>query len=399
MVAMSVATTDNTPFYCLPAALNFRANLCGGEEAIHRYIRDVSQRGADLLAMVLGTEVMDDLDPGEGLKAMGSVEGHVVGRQGEGSSRWVGGLRDCAMANVLLPLMIMSQDGRKASQGGSLGLGPGGAGSAGGLSPFGGMRRSPSPSRRSPMAQGLGLGGGSSRPELGSRSPSLGVTSFVPGHAYSRSSPGPLPNPTRSPSLPLARSHSPQYNSDASAAAARSPYVQRRQHSPNSPFAYPERKNSSGPLGITIHAADVPTHVAWMEKTLVEEFNTFVAVYEYKGRMWVRISGQIYLELKDFEWLGGVLRGLCERVGWGESLRQGAAEEGEGDEEELVTPEYVDRVGRGLEKKLPIRVDTGFGGATLSQAGIGSPVSGGTTATSSTGVRRFDVRVGKWVDG
>ncbi len=77
--------------------------------------------------------------------------------------------------------------------------------------------------------------------------------------------------------------------------------------------------HSAGP--IIIQEADVHTHVAWMQKVLVDEFNTFVAIYEYDGKLWTRISGQIYLELKDFEWLGGVLKGLCERVRVGESLR------------------------------------------------------------------------------
>jgi len=378
-----VATADNTPYYCVPAALNFRNNICGGEEEIYRYIRDVAQRGADLLAMVLGTEVMDDLDPGEGLKAMGSVEGHVVSRQGEGSSRWVGGLRDCAMANVLLPLTII---GGNATHGGSLGLGPGGAGNAGGLSPFAGMRRSPSPSRRSPASQGLGVNG-SLRPEMGSRSPSL----FNLGHSYSKSNPGPVQNPSRSPSLPLPRSHSPQYmNVD----------MQRRQHSPNSPFAYPERKNSCGRLSIMIDAADVPTHVAWMQRMLVEEFNTFVAVYEYKDRMWVRISGQIYLELKDFEWLGGVLRSLCERVGWGESLKAdydaSPAEMDPRDRRPSEPYTAPERVGRSLAQlNLGLQTDL-----EVSQAGLDSASTAGTsTAASATGVRRFDVRVGRWVDG
>jgi len=381
-----VATADNTPYYCVPAALNFRNNICGGEEDIYRYIRDVAQRGADLLAMVLGTEVMDDLDPGEGLKAMGSVEGHVVSRQGEGSSRWVGGLRDCAMANVLLPLTII---GGNTTHGGSLGLGPGGAGNAGGLSPFAGMRRSPSPSKRSPASQGLGVNGGL-RPEMGSRSPSL----FTPGHSYSRSN----PHPARSPSLPLPRSHSPHHvNLESS---SRPSFIQRRQHSPNSPFAYPERKNSSGLLNITIDAADVPTHIAWIERMLVEEFNTFVAVFEYKDRMWVRISGQIYLELKDFEWLGGVLRSLCERVGWGESLKADYdASPGEIDPRDRRSSEQhiaSERVGRGFEK-LNLGLETNF---TVSQAGLESASTASvSTATSATGLRRFDVRVGKWVDG
>ena len=66
--------------------------------------------------------------------------------------------------------------------------------------------------------------------------------------------------------------------------------------------------------------ADVQTHIAWMEKTLAYEYNTFVAIYQYNGKLWTRICGQIYLELRDFEWLGGVLKTLCERVKAGESL-------------------------------------------------------------------------------
>ncbi len=241
-----VATTDNAPYYCVPAALNFRQNLCKGEEAIYSYIRDIAQRGADLLAMLLGTEVMDDMAEGSGLRTMGSYEASDKRDGG-----WAGGMRDCAMANILLPITIVGAYSR-----GSISMGPGGAGGAGGLSPA--LRQS---------SYGF---------------PSASVASQL--RSASASSGGLLGEPKRSTS-PL-----------------------------NSPSLL-----SAGPT--IIQEADVPSHVTWLQKTLIDEFNTFVAIYEYDGKLWTRISGQIYLELKDFEWLGGVLKSLCERVRVGESLR------------------------------------------------------------------------------
>jgi len=223
-----VATADNTSYYCIPAAINFRQNLCGGEERIYEYIRDNAQRGADMIAMLLGTEVMDDLDPGLGLKAMGSYEASTG--QDQVSRKWAGGLRDCAMANVVLPITIL---GTERSTG-SIRLGPGGTGNGGGLSP-GYHKR-------------LSLGGCSTL-----------VAPPVSGNSIET---------------------------------------------------------------VTINKEEVSTVVNWMQETLVNEFNTFVAIYEYHGQIWMRISGQIYLELKDWEWLGGVLKHLCERVGDGEFTRK-----------------------------------------------------------------------------
>lgn len=228
-----VATADNAPFYCVPAAINYRQNLCGGEEAIYNYIRDNAQRGADMIAMLLGTEVMDDLDQGSGLKAMGSYEASTG--QEQVTRRWAGGLRDCAMANIVLPITILG-----AERNGSVRLGPGGAGSGGGLSPS------------------LGAG---KRPSLGGRRLSSGteVSYFT---------------------------EAPQSSTDIEPT--------------------------------TVKLEEVAQVVNWMQESLVNEFNTFVPIFEYHGRIYTRISGQIYLELKDFEWLGGVLKGLCERVGAGE---------------------------------------------------------------------------------
>ncbi|TVY62748.1 Hercynylcysteine sulfoxide lyase [Lachnellula suecica] len=75
-----VATSDDTAWMCLPAALKFRDEACGGEEAIYTYLQKIAREGGDKIAEILGTEVMQE--PGL-----------------EDSE-----LRRCAMVNVRLPL-------------------------------------------------------------------------------------------------------------------------------------------------------------------------------------------------------------------------------------------------------------------------------------------------------
>jgi selenocysteine lyase/cysteine desulfurase len=58
----------------------------------------------------------------------------------------------------------------------------------------------------------------------------------------------------------------------------------------------------------------------WMLDTLMNEFKTFIAIYYFQDAWWARMSGQIYLDMEDFEWAGRVLKELCERVGKGEYL-------------------------------------------------------------------------------
>ena len=314
-----VATADNSPYYCVPAAMNFRQNLCkGGEDGIYEYIRDIAQRGADLLALVLGTEVMDELDEGRGLKTMGSLE---ASDRREGKN-WAGSLRDCAMSNVLLPIHISG-----ANIVGSIAAGPGGAGSAGGLSPLHGQGRKSS--------YGFPSSGYSPVNSLAPTALEPPGAPWMKGELINSS-------PQGSPSL--------------------------------SPAA-------SGP--IIIQKEDVPTHTAWMEKTLINEFNTFVVIYEYNGKMWTRICGQIYLELRDFEWLGGVLKSLCERVRMGEPLRQ----QSEREDDRLSRAKT--RGGSGMS------VDLEALGRSVSEVRLGEPLfSAGGSATSS---KRFDVTTGSWV--
>ncbi|TVY55757.1 Hercynylcysteine sulfoxide lyase [Lachnellula cervina] len=56
----------------------------------------------------------------------------------------------------------------------------------------------------------------------------------------------------------------------------------------------------------------------WLNATAVKEFDTYLQIDFHAGIMWVRLSGQIYLEVKDFEWVGFKLKALCERLTSGE---------------------------------------------------------------------------------
>ena len=70
-----------------------------------------------------------------------------------------------------------------------------------------------------------------------------------------------------------------------------------------------------------VREEDAPAVTQWLVLTMVEKHHTFMAVVFYAGCWWVRLSGQIYLEAKDFDWAGEVLKGLCERVQKGDHLK------------------------------------------------------------------------------
>ncbi|KAG9540159.1 PLP-dependent transferase, partial [Aureobasidium melanogenum] len=60
----------------------------------------------------------------------------------------------------------------------------------------------------------------------------------------------------------------------------------------------------------------------WISATLVDEYNTFIAIIFYGGAWWVRLSAQIYLTMDDWQWAGTVLKQVCERVSKGQALRE-----------------------------------------------------------------------------
>ncbi|KAI0551237.1 pyridoxal phosphate-dependent transferase [Xylaria curta] len=69
-------------------------------------------------------------------------------------------------------------------------------------------------------------------------------------------------------------------------------------------------------LPIDVELATISTQ-DWMMRTMVKEYKTFVALIIHAGRLWARLSAQVYLDIDDFEWAGHMLLELCERVNQG----------------------------------------------------------------------------------
>ena len=159
-----IATTDTTPYMCIPEALEFREDVCGGEERVRDYCTRIARDGGERMAAMLGTCVLENRS---------------------------GTLRRCCFANVQLPLEVEREETIHATE----------------------------------VSRVVGSSGQGN--------------------------------------LPAEEAHA---------------------------------------------AAD------WITMTSVKEFDTFIATRYYGGTFWVRISGQVYLELHDFEWAATVLLDLCGRV-------------------------------------------------------------------------------------
>jgi selenocysteine lyase/cysteine desulfurase len=56
----------------------------------------------------------------------------------------------------------------------------------------------------------------------------------------------------------------------------------------------------------------------WLHRTLSDGYGTFLQTLFYGGAFWARLSGQVYLELSDFEGLVPSLKEVCERANKGE---------------------------------------------------------------------------------
>ncbi|KAG8526535.1 uncharacterized protein KY384_008735 [Bacidia gigantensis] len=187
-----VATQDVTPYLCVEAALQFRNEVCGGEERIRAYCVDVAAKGAEIARERWGTRVVY----GSG------------GREGSGG-----------MVNVELPIDVVVDSS-----------GEGGEGHDG----------------ASTVANG-------------------------------------------------------DIKGDRERAAR---------------------------AEITVQEAGVVAN--WMAEKLIAEYDTYAALYFHAGKLWVRFSGQIYLEVEDMERGVKALSELCERVKSGEWKKQGHSEGLEG---------------------------------------------------------------------
>lgn len=166
-----VATSDDTPYLCIPAAIQFRKDVCGGEARIHEYMWKLANEAAEVFAAALGTEVIQEPDVAD----------------------WRDSLyRRCAMTTVRLPIPV--RDGWEKD--------------------------------------------------------------------------------------------------------------------PRTGFGAEGRRSLCEPLD-----ADKAAGVCrWMQDTLVERFGTFLPVFPHGGWLWTRLSAQVYLEKRDFEWAAEVFKGLCDEV-------------------------------------------------------------------------------------
>lgn len=56
----------------------------------------------------------------------------------------------------------------------------------------------------------------------------------------------------------------------------------------------------------------------WMLQKMASDYNTFLQTLFYGGAWWARLSGQVYLELDDFQSVVPSLKELCARANRGE---------------------------------------------------------------------------------
>lgn len=67
-----------------------------------------------------------------------------------------------------------------------------------------------------------------------------------------------------------------------------------------------------------IAESDVTVVKQWMFRVMMDEYKTFMMLYAIGNRLFVRISAQIYLDMKDYEFAARVLGDICSRVAGGE---------------------------------------------------------------------------------
>ncbi|KAF1976497.1 PLP-dependent transferase [Bimuria novae-zelandiae CBS 107.79] len=56
----------------------------------------------------------------------------------------------------------------------------------------------------------------------------------------------------------------------------------------------------------------------WMSRVWIDDYNTYIQVLVHGGKWWIRMSGQVYLEMADFEWAAKVVGEVCKRAEKGE---------------------------------------------------------------------------------
>ncbi|KAI1843735.1 hypothetical protein JX265_001031 [Neoarthrinium moseri] len=78
-----ISTTDNTPYLCVPIALQFRKSHCGGESTVMSYCTKIAKDGGRKMAEIMGTETLTNV---------------------------TGSLQQCCFVNVRLPVTLADLD-------------------------------------------------------------------------------------------------------------------------------------------------------------------------------------------------------------------------------------------------------------------------------------------------
>ena len=73
--------------------------------------------------------------------------------------------------------------------------------------------------------------------------------------------------------------------------------------------------------GTTLDEKNAMKIAGWIAKKLDEEYDTFLGIYLHAGKLWARLSAQIYIDLDDIEKGAKALKDLCRRAANGEYLR------------------------------------------------------------------------------
>lgn len=64
----------------------------------------------------------------------------------------------------------------------------------------------------------------------------------------------------------------------------------------------------------TILEKDWGRVTAHINRRLMGDYKTFVPIFPYGEWLWVRVCGQVYLDMSDFERFRDVIRTLCEGI-------------------------------------------------------------------------------------
>lgn len=82
--------------------------------------------------------------------------------------------------------------------------------------------------------------------------------------------------------------------------------------------ALPIRFADGGDGSGGISTAEGPAAMQWILQRLMDDHNTFIPLFQGDGKLWARLSAQVFLEMEDFEWAGRALLEICQRVAGGE---------------------------------------------------------------------------------